>query len=87
MGPENNRGSWREGGKRRSWTFGHCTGNLEKKHRFPEANHCASRWKVRSYLVVHLPGLQQFSSGRFYFVGTDGEETLQLVVYNLWRKI
>ena len=28
-----------------------------------EADHCASRWKVRSHVVVHLPALQQFPSG------------------------
>ena len=38
--------------------------NLKEKHGLCEANHC-----------VHLPALQQFSSG-----------ALQLVVCNLWKK-
>ena len=59
---------------------------LRKKHGFPEANHCAGRWNGRSHFVVCLPALQQFSSGR-NLVCTDGEEALQLVVCNLWRKI
>ena len=39
-------------GKRRSWTFGYCAGNLEKKHCFSEAHHCVGRWKGRSHIVV-----------------------------------
>ena len=47
----------------------------------------ASRRAGRSYFVVHLPALQQFFSLGQYVVGIDGEEALQLVVCNLWRKI
>ena len=64
-----------------------CTGNLEKKHGFPEAHHCTNRWKGRSYLVVHLPALHLFSSEGLSLVGIDGDKALQLVVCNLWRKI
>ena len=34
------------------WTFGYCAGNPEKKYGLPEADHCASREKERSHLVV-----------------------------------
>ena len=49
------KGKSREGGKRRCWSFGYCTGTLEKKYGFLEVKHCARRWKERSYLVAHLP--------------------------------
>ena len=80
-------------GKSSDWAFGTTreayekAGNLDKKHGFLKANHCASRRKGRSYLVAHLPALQQFSSSGQYLEGIDGEEVLQLVVCNLWRKV
>ena len=62
------REAYEKGGeRRRSWTFGHCTGNLEKKHGLLEANHCASWRNWRSYIVVHLPALRQFFFWRTFF--------------------
>ena len=69
--------------------------NSEKKYGLPEEDHCASRWKGRSHLVVYLPALQQFPPGGLHLVGFDRtrrqqqqeEEALQLVVRRVWRQI
>ena len=51
-----------------------CKDLLRKKYELPEEDHCASRWKERSHLVVYLQRQQD-------------EEALQLVVRGVWRQI
>ena len=44
---------------------------LIKKYGQSGADHCASRWKETSHLVVCLTALQQFPLGGLHLVGID----------------